>query len=217
MLPAHPTMHQPDTLNQPSVSGSSTWRGVVDTLALTGLLAIATALLRFSVALPAPAATGALTPPELENCLQDPDGYLVGELYGDLARQIDWSGPALKCGGMLRPDGAGMRLLFGPADDPAPLLFVIGLDVGPEAANGVELPANLTIIDQGGGRFFNSGPGERCWVTASEVRQAGEPEARSFTLSGELYCAGALAAVNGSGYVTPGDFRFSGRVSVDAN
>ena len=64
-------------------------------------------------------------------------GFLRGKLYGDLQREIDWQGRALRCDGMLRPDGAGMRLLFAASDAQQALLFVLGIDAAPDQALGL--------------------------------------------------------------------------------
>ena len=163
---------------------------------------------------PAEPISGGLRPPKLQSCTMLEDGYLVGRRYGAVQADIDRRGRALRCDGMLRPDGAGMRLLFA-ADEPGmALLFVIGIDGRPDDAPGRELAVNLTIVDEARDRFFNSGLGERCWAQLGDVRLLGRAGRREYRIAGELYCAGALAAVNGPGSVTPAEFRFAGRLSV---
>lgn len=153
-----------------------------------------------------------LQPPEFEACGSGKGGYLRGELHGDIQQAIDWADDGMRCHGMLRADDAGLRLFFAPAEGAAGPRLVIGLDGGPEELVGREVTANLTIVDDGNGRFFNSGPGERCWAEASRI----QPDAGGYQVAGRLYCAGALAEVNGPGSVTPGEFEFAGRIPADS-
>ncbi len=148
--------------------------------------------------------------PLLDACVADrpdgPAGFLRGQLYGDLELSINSRAPELRCGGGLRPDEQGIRLVLAPAGQQ--LLFVIGFDRIPDEDAAREQPVNLTIVDERSGRFYNSGAMERCWVRLGRFRQGMQDH--RYELAGELYCAGALAAVNGAGSVTPGDFVFAG-------
>lgn len=178
---------------------------------LSVLVAAGLAVLVGRAELPAPPARSdtALQPPAFEPC--GTGGYLRGQLHGDMQQAIDWADDGMRCDGMLRPDDSGLRLIFAPAEDADGPLLVIGLDGQPDGAAGRELVANVTIVDEGNGRFFNSGPGERCWAQASQL----EPEAGGYRVAGRLYCAGALAEVNGPGSVTPGEFEFAGRIPAN--
>lgn len=157
---------------------------------------------------PPPQSGSGLQPPAFEPCGAGSGGYLRGQLHGDIQLTIDWADDGMRCDGMLRPDEAGLRLIFASASDTDGPLLVIGLDGTPEELPGREVAANLTIVDEGNGRFFNSGSRERCWAQASRV----QPEAGGYAVEGRLYCAGALAEVNGPGAVTPGELEFAGRV-----
>ncbi len=156
-----------------------------------------------------------LQPPQLNVCAGQSPGYLIGRLHGTLQRDIDWSGDGLKCTGMLRPKGAGIRLLFAQNNDDENLLFVLGIPSFPDSAAGRELPINLTIVDEKAKQFYNSGESERCWVTISESRRINVEDSKNFFLAGDLYCLGALAAINGAGAVTPSEFRFAGYLFAD--
>lgn len=178
---------------------------VVATVGLAALVGLAE--------LPAPPAQSdtSLQPPAFEPCGTGSGGYLRGQLHGDIQQTIDWADDGMRCDGMLRPEDAGLRLIFAPAEGAAGPLVVIGLDGGPEEVVGREVVANLTIVDEGNGRFFNSGPGERCWAQTSRL----QPDAGGYEVAGRLYCAGALAEVNGPGTVTPGELEFAGRIPAD--
>lgn len=163
-----------------------------------------------------PAAAVSFAPPELAPCQLGSSGYLRGRLHGDLQREIDWSGSEFNCDGMLRPDDAGLRLMFEGTAADGGLLLVIGVDASIDEILGRELPANLTIVDTGNGRFFHSGDGERCWINTGEIDVADQDGGRSYRLAGRFFCAGALAEVNGPGATTPGEFEFAGRLTADS-
>ena len=149
----------------------------------------------------------------------DRDGRLQGELFGAVRQTIDWRGEDLLCAGMIRPGGDGIRLIFSrnSPSSTARLVLVIGIrDIGP-GETGEDLPANVTLIDEATGRFFNAQGIERCWATVEEQQQLSEKPAVVYRVDGELYCAGSLPSVNGSESVTLDDVRFSGRLSVNTS
>ena len=115
-----------------------------------------------------------------------------------------------------RPDGAGVRLVFAPADATEPqLVFVIGIDGAPDDWPGTEHGATITIIDEGRGRFFSSGGMDRCWTRILAAEPLGDPSEASVQIDGEVYCAGAIPALNQAGSVTLGEFRYSGRLTSE--
>jgi hypothetical protein len=160
-----------------------------------------------------------IRPVEFNTCLMDRDGRLQGELFGAVRQTIDWRGEDLLCAGMIRPGGDGIRLIFSrnSPSSTARLVLVIGIrDIGP-GETGEDLPANVTLIDEATGRFFNAQGIERCWATVEEQQQLSEKPAAVYRVDGELYCAGSLPSVNGSESVTLDDVRFSGRLSVNTS
>jgi len=209
MLAAVPESDAKTATAPPLVSAAAALLGVLACAGTTAWLAWQSPQLRATEPV-----GGALRPPRLQPCTLLKDGYLNGRLYGALKAEIDSRGRTLRCDGMLRPGGDGMRLLFSSGDSDNTLLFVLGIDAAPGDALGRELPVNLTIVDEGRDRFFNSGLGERCWAQLDRVRILGRAGRREYNIAGEFYCAGALAEVNGPGSVTPADFRFSGRLSI---
>ncbi|RMF98217.1 MAG: hypothetical protein D6727_03290 [Gammaproteobacteria bacterium] len=158
--------------------------------------------LRPALALPrspvaAPSALPA--PPRLPACVATRPGFLRGRIYGELEQSIALAGEGLRCGLSQRPGEAGTRLLFAPATG-GPLL-VIGVPAAADELRAGELPALVTLADQGSGRFYSSAGSERCWV-----RFRAPPGG---LIAGKLYCAGALPAVQRRGSVTLSEFDFS--------
>lgn len=158
-----------------------------------------------------------MQPERLNPCLMDRDGRLQGNLFGAIRQTIDWSGEDLLCEGMIRPGGDGIRLIFSrnSTSSTARIVLVIGIgNLGP-GETGEDLPANVTLIDEATGRFFNAQGIERCWATVQEQQQLSKNPVAVYRVDGELYCVGSLPSVNGLESVTLHEVRFSGRLSVN--
>ncbi len=163
--------------------------------------------------LPAPS----LKPAALRACETDQYGYLRGELFGAMRKTLDWRGRDMLCDGMLRPGNDGLRLVFSEyaAAPDAGLRLVIGIAGIAPGDEQTEVAANVTLIDQDSGQFFSTQGLERCWVRL--IEQVPLPdEIGTWRISGQLYCVGAVAAVEGKTSVTLGDIDFSGRMTAAA-
>ncbi|MBL8223797.1 MAG: hypothetical protein JNM50_00590 [Chromatiales bacterium] len=148
-----------------------------------------------------------------EPCDLVPPGFLSGRVYGDREQILDWRGRRLRCDGGLRPDD-GLRLMFsGPAGaDGSELTLILGISGQLAGLEGTERPANVTVVDERSGQFYASaGPG-RCWTRVSAAEPAGP---RTFRIAGQLYCAGALPALQDAGSLTLGDINYAGRLVVE--
>jgi hypothetical protein len=175
--------------------------------------------LALSLPLPAPVpqqARGLAPAPALDPCLMDRDGYWRGRIFGATTLEIDWAGAALGCAGNARPDGRGLRLFFagGRAAGAERLLLVIGIESDLESLAGSEHPVSVTLVDEASDQFFH-GAKERCFARIDEVAPLADAP-RSYRVEGEVYCAGAIAAVNSRDSVTLGDTRFAGRLTLEA-
>lgn len=155
------------------------------------------------------------TAPALETCRMNPEGFWTGRIYGAAPLEFDWRGAALDCAGNVRPDGRGLRLFLAgrPAGSSDRLLLVIGISAPLAELGGRENPVSVTLVDERSSRFFH-GPEGRCFARIGDV--APLPDAAgSYRIEGDLYCAGAIAAVAGPGSITLGDMRFAGRLNVE--
>lgn len=152
----------------------------------------------------------------MDLCRKPDDGYLSGEMFGALSETLDWRGGQMECGGMLRPENAGIRLVFAAPRQDARLLILIGIDGQPDELRGAEHLANVTIIDESAKRFFSTGGTERCWSTVSSVDAVAGTDARWLQVSGSLYCAGSLPSLSDNSFVTLGELRYSGRLELEA-
>jgi hypothetical protein len=147
-------------------------------------------------------------------CRSVHDGFLSGRLYGAVERAIEWRGTDMRCEGGARPDDDGFRLVFAAPGDVTSdrLVFVIGITGILDGLSGSERAANVTIIDEKTGRFFSSGRQERCWTTVTSA--IGDEE--KYAIDGQLYCSGSLPSLSDTSSVSLSEFRYSGRLKLDA-
>jgi len=147
-------------------------------------------------------------------------GYLQGALYGSIRADIDWRADAMVCEGMPRPAGAGARLRFA-GDLPGtsrPAALIVALPALAEGGTGSGLGANVTLVEEGTGRFYSTSDLEQCWADVNEqVAADGRGGAGSrYRISGSVYCIAPLANVNGEGSVTLDELEFAGQLDWDA-
>lgn len=158
---------------------------------------------------PEPAARPSLLPPAPESGGCGERGYLRTELYGEFAGPVDWSAGDLECQGMPRPEGKGARLRFAQPSADLPLAIILALPDLERGATARELGSNVTVIEEGGGRFFSTSGLGSCWtdVLQQERLDAG---ADVYFIAGTLYCIAPLAEVNGNSSVMLRELAFGG-------
>jgi hypothetical protein len=159
--------------------------------------------------------TTGLDPATMDLCEAAEDGFLSGDLYGALSEHIEWQGTDMDCGGMLRPDDGGIRLVFAAPRQEERLLIVLGIDGTLDTLSDGEHVANLTIIDETRNRFYSTSRRERCWSTITSVRPVTDHPDRILQVVGEVYCAGSLPSLSDNSSVTLRDMRYSGRLLLD--
>jgi hypothetical protein len=147
----------------------------------------------------------------------DDGGRLHTKLYGALQGEIDWQGSEMSCTGMPRPDAAGARLRFAghAGENRLALAFILALPELTPGATARELPSNLTVIEEGKGRFFNTANLDIC-LTDIERQDATE-QSGQYQIAGTVYCIGPLAEVSGESSVSIEKLEFSGRVDWDSD
>ena len=129
-------------------------------------------------------------------CVVAAEGSLRARLDGDVRAEIDWAPPLPQCRGGPRPGGDGIRLIYrGELPDQGPLLVVIG--IGPLAAgqNASQVPANVTLVREGTGRFYATQGDDKC--AADEVRQAPVGDG-SYRLTVRGYCVQPARTLDGT-------------------
>lgn len=213
--------HSNQSLPSPSAEPPPAWAGgLFNLLAIAAVLSTGLVTSYGLVAKPQP--VSAAPPPEetpADLCHSADDGYLTGTLYGSIKQAIDWRGPALECDGMPRPGGNGIRLVFAGAGA-APntrLVMVLGIEGQMNELMSAERMANITIIDESAGRIFSTGGANRCWTTVESVISLTEQNDNAFQVGGEVYCSGSLPSLSDAGSVMLRNFRYSGRLILDAS
>jgi hypothetical protein len=152
---------------------------------------------------PPPAAAGACTA----------DGYLATTLYGAIAANVDWGADVIACEGMPRPGGKGARLrLAGPlkdAEGDRNVAFILGIPDLERGMTGQELPTNVTLIEEGSGRFFGTADTRGCWT---EITRHEQVRGSRYAVRGAVYCVTPLAETNGGSSISFTELHFSGRL-----
>ena len=158
---------------------------------------------------PEPAALPALlpAPPEASGCGER--GYLRTSFYGEFSGPIDWSADDIDCEGMPRPQGEGARLRFAGKSNDFALAIIVALPDLERGATARELGSNVTVIEEGSGRFFSTSGLENCWTDVVE-QQALDDTANVYLIEGTLYCIAPLAEINGDSSVTVRELQFGG-------
>ncbi len=148
------------------------------------------------------------------------DGVLVAEIYGGVRVSIDWDAGVLECQGMPRPNGEGARLRFaGPvdtADGERRLAFILGLPDLHPGETGKELPTNVTLMEEGTGRFFGTRDAVNCWTDIETHEQVEPAGSAGYRISGILYCVAPLADLNGNSNISFTDLTFTGHITWGA-
>ena len=161
-----------------------------------------------------PADTGTAAPARATAtgaCL--PGGYLEAAFYGTLSATIDWRDGRVDCEGMQRPEGAGARLRFAGSlgDSAQRVALIVAVPGLVRGEPGEELPVNVTLIEEGRGRFFSTSDLDTCWADIAEQRPLADAD-DAYAIAGSVYCIAPLAAVNDSGSVSIERLAFAGRV-----
>lgn len=144
-------------------------------------------------------------------------GALFAEIYGGIRASIDWDASELDCEGMPRPNGDGARLRFsgqvGGAPDARRIAFILGLPDLVQGETGSELSTNVTVIEEGSGRFFGTQGAAVCWTDVVTQQAILPMDSSVYSISGILYCLAPLANLNGNSSISFTDLTFSGRLN----
>lgn len=143
-------------------------------------------------------------------------GHLRTDLAGGIRATLDWQAHEMVCEGMPRPEETGARLrLSGPLGNnsgPKTLTIILGLPHLAAGVTGAELPTNVTLVEEGSGRFFGTPDTNSCWTDVTSHR-AIEGSSSDYMIGGQLYCASPLPELNGSTSVTFTELSFTGRLN----
>jgi hypothetical protein len=148
-------------------------------------------------------------PPPADSSGCGEGGYLKTAFYGEISGPIDWPAAVLDCEGMPRPQGAGARLRFAGESGGLSIAVIIAVPDLERGTLATELGSNVTVIEEGGGRFFSTAGLGSCWTDV--LQQQEPPDGTNTTfIAGRLYCIAPLAEVNGDSSVTLRELQFGG-------
>lgn len=99
-----------------------------------------------------------------------PDAFFTARLRGAIDREVRWRAKDMSCEGMNRPDRLGLRVAFSGRAGRDRLTFVLGMPRLAEGADTAAVPANVTVIREGGALYGTRGV-DKCTLDA--VRQTG--------------------------------------------
>jgi hypothetical protein len=151
------------------------------------------------------------------SCDAPSDAYLEARLAGALDADLHWSAADMRCEGMRRPDGLGLRVTFQGSVDGRRLTLVFAAARLAEGESGHSVPVNVTLIREGDTIYGTQGDG-RCML--DDVRQAALAApasaggARLWQIEARGFCMDpARAAVSGSSAIMLSRFDFRGQIS----
>jgi hypothetical protein len=73
-------------------------------------------------------------------------------------------------------------------------------------------PTNVTLMEEGAGRFFGAHDAPNCWTDIEVHEQMQPTESTNYSVSSVLYCVAPLAELNGDPNVSFADLTLTGRV-----
>jgi hypothetical protein len=171
------------------------------------------------VSAPAPEEERPAPGPATTGCLPSGDGFLRARLDGALQLRLDWANEGLQCEGMPRPEGKGIRMSFSRAldDEGKRLVIVFGIAGLSESSSGRALPANLTIVEEGGKQIFGTLGDDKCVVddVSQQLITPWRRESRTYRVSGRGFCMQPARAVGGEAGVLMSSFDFAGQVRYE--
>lgn len=138
-----------------------------------------------------------------------PGGRLTTELFGSIAKYIDWASDEVECQSMLRPEGKGVRLRFTGNAANNRLAIILALPELQRGSTGAESPTVVTLTVEGSGRFFSTPSLDACWSDISNQDPV-EPGGDRYDVSGTLYCVTPLGEINGNAAISIPKLEFRG-------
>lgn len=144
------------------------------------------------------------------------NGFLIAEVYGAISASLDWRGANLVCEGMPRPEGRGARLRFAGTVDEHPIAIIVAMPELTRQSAGEELASNVTLIEEGSGRFYSTADLDVC-LTQIDTMEALDDGGKRHSVTGNVYCVSPLAEVNGDTSISINELSFTGLLDWSAS
>lgn len=129
-----------------------------------------------------------------------PDAYLDARLQGAIETELSWGAADMRCEGMERPLGRGLRVAFSGAAGGERLTLLFAAPTLAEGAAGRAVPVNVTLIREGGALYGTRGE-DKCLF--DEVRQDPLPAtnpgngSRRWRIEARGFCLDPARAIGG--------------------
>ena len=81
---------------------------------------------------------------------------------------------------------------------------------------GAELASNITLIEEGSGRFYSTVSLDMCLTHIKSMQALGDID-DEYSIGGSVYCVSPLAEVNGDSSVSISELTFSGLLDWSAS
>ena len=145
-------------------------------------------------------------------------GYLRGKLYGAIQVSLDWDTADINCEGMPRPNGKGARLRFAglATGTDQQLAIIVAIPDLEREKVGRELAINVTVIEEGSGRFFSTTDLGNCLANITTQDKL-DADADRYSVEGKLYCISPLAEINGDSSVLIPELEFLGLIDWNSS
>ncbi len=109
-----------------------------------------------------------------------------------------------------------MRLASVAAGGDLQLAIIIAIPDLERGAVARELASNVTVIEEGGGRFFSTADLGNCLTDITGLEKL-DVDADRYAIEGKLYCVSPLAEINGDSSVLIPELAFLGLVDWDSS
>ncbi len=147
-------------------------------------------------------------------------GRLTVDTFGAIKATIDWRQSDVRCEGMQRPEGKGVRLRFAgeldSGDASRPLAFILSIPDLEKGKTANELATRVTLIEEENARFFSTRETEICWSNITQqiplTDSSGAVIENHYSISGLTYCVAPVAELHGTASVTLSNMQFTGQL-----
>jgi len=150
-------------------------------------------------------------------CGAPADAFFDARLAGALEADVHWSAADMRCDGMRRPDGKGLRVTFSGVAGGKRLTLVFGVSHLAEGAGGKAVPVNVTLIREGGALYGTRGEDKCVFDEVTQERlpaTKGAKGVRHWRIEAHGFCLGPARAVGaGRDAILVSRFDFRGPIA----
>lgn len=102
---------------------------------------------------------------------------------------------------------------LGDAPDITTVAFILGIPRLEKGATGAEFNTNVTLMEEGTGRFYGTPDTSNCWTDIEFQVPVSPDDASKYRIGGTVYCISPLAEVHGGSSIGFTELKFSSRLN----